>query len=68
MIALPSDVARAKPDVQASYQALLESMVGLFSEELKDHSDNVRQKALSLAALAVGGMILARTLPDSALA
>jgi AcrR family transcriptional regulator len=68
MIALPSDVARAKPDVQASYQVLLESMVGLFSEGLKDHSVNVRQKALSLAALAVGGMILARTLPDSALA
>lgn len=68
MIALPSDVARAKPEVQASYQILLEAMVGLFSGGLKNHSENVRQKALSLAALSVGGMILARTLPDSALA
>ena len=68
MIALPSDVARANPDVQASYQILLEAMVGLFSVGLKNHTEDVRQKALSLAALSVGGMVLARTLPDSELA
>jgi len=28
MIALPSDIARANPEVQASYQELLEAMVG----------------------------------------
>lgn len=65
MIALPSDVARASPGVQASYQRLLEAMVGLFETSLGDGS---RQKALSLAALSVGGMVLARSLPGSALA
>ncbi len=72
MIALPSDIARANPDVQASYQQLLEAMVWLFEkgleEPLKPHPEIARQKALSLAALCVGGMVLARSLPDSKLA
>ena len=67
MIALPSDVARANSDVQTSYQELLLSMVGLFENSL-GKQDGAREKALSLAALCVGGMVLARSLPDSALA
>lgn len=67
MIALPSDVARANPEVQASYQELLQAMVCLFENSLGDGVDS-RPKALSLAALCVGGMVLARTLPDSRLA
>lgn len=68
MIALPSDIARANPEVQSSYQELLEAMVGLFESGLGGNSNQSRQKALSLAALCVGGMVLARTLPDSDLA
>ena len=68
MIALPSDVARSNPEVQSAYQELLESMVGLFETGLEGQNGKTRQKALSLAALCVGGMVLARTLPDSALA
>lgn len=70
MIALPSDVARASPEVQSSYQELLEAMVWLFETSLdqeKSKSDT-RQKALTLAAVCVGGMVLARTLPKSGLA
>ncbi len=68
MIALPSDVARARPEVQTAYQKLLESMVLLFEKSLEQQKGEPRQKALSLAALCVGGMVLARTLPDSELA
>lgn len=68
MIALPSDIARSNPDVQSSYQELLSSMVWLFEQDLNSKSEIARQKALSLAALCVGGMVLARTLPDSELA
>ena len=67
MIALSSDVARATPEVQASYQVLLGAMVGLFTQSMQDQTKQVRQKALSLAALSVVGMILARTLPESKL-
>jgi AcrR family transcriptional regulator len=68
MIALPSDVGRSAPEVQAAYQLLLTSMVGLFEESLVGPKSKRRQAALTLAALCVGGMVLARTLPDSVLA
>ena len=65
MIALPSDIARANPEVQASYQELLEAMVWLFESGLEGQGDQARQKAWARAALGVGGMILARSLPAS---
>ena len=71
MIALPSDVARAGPEVRASYEVLLKAMVGLFEQSLRAKKVRPaarRQRARSLAALCVGGMVLARTLPDSAFA
>jgi TetR/AcrR family transcriptional repressor of nem operon len=68
MIALPSDIARAEPEVQSSYQRLLEAMVSVFEGSGNDEKYTTRQEALSLAALCVGGMVLARTLPNSALA
>lgn len=67
LIALPSDIARANPEVQTSYQELLEAMVRLFESGLEGQGDKTRQKALSMAALCIGGMILARTLPASEL-
>ncbi len=68
MIALPSDVARANPQVRLAYQELLGAMVGLFETGVDSTTGPAREQALSLAALCVGGMILARTLPDSGLA
>jgi len=68
MIALPSDVARANPAVRDSYLHLLDGMVGLFEHCLADRQGEARKQALSLAVSCVGAMVLARTLPDSALA
>ncbi|MEP5731859.1 MAG: TetR/AcrR family transcriptional regulator [Sulfitobacter sp.] len=68
MIALPSDVARANEDTQASFQQLLMAMVWLFENAVPQDRATRRQDALTTAALCVGGMVLARTLPDSALA
>ena len=68
MIALPSDVARAGDEVRSSYQNLLNAMVSLFEHRMESKTEHSRTQALSLAALCVGGMILARTLPDSPLA
>lgn len=67
MIALPSDVARANDSVGQSYQILVEAIVGLFETGLAKHSPSPRDAALSIAALCVGGMVLARTVPDSQL-
>ncbi|GAA0472497.1 TetR/AcrR family transcriptional regulator [Parasphingorhabdus litoris] len=68
MIALPSDIARSNPQVQTSYQQLLEAMVGLFENGIGKEANDARQQALSLAALCVGGMVIAKSLPDSELA
>lgn len=68
MIALPSDVARASEEVQAAYQKLLEAMVYLFETSLEASGRRSRGNALALAALSVGGMVLARSLPTSELA
>ena len=66
LIALPSDIARAGDKVKASYQQLFEAMVGLYESNLE--KDSSRETALILATLCVGGMVLARTLPDESLA
>lgn len=47
---------------------LLEAMVSLFERSLSGASRRKRQTALALAALSVGGMVLARTLPNSEVA
>lgn len=68
MIALPSDVAREGPEVQRSYEELLTAMVQLFESNLASDQKDPRRVSLSLAALCVGGMVLARSLPESELA
>ena len=68
MIALPSDVARGDTATQESFQRLLEAMVWLFETNMQPQSGETRQDAQALAALCVGGMVLAKALPDSDLA
>lgn len=68
MIALPSDVARAGTGVKRAYHGLLERMAGLFAQSAEPSADAAaaRQRGLALAALCVGGMVLARTIEDDA--
>ena len=68
MIALPSDVARGTPDIQRAYQDLLTAMVWLFETSQPKEDAQSRQRALAMSALCVGGMVLARSIPDAALA
>lgn len=68
MIALPSDIARSSPEVQTAYEQLLVAMIGLFENSFPGPRPAAHKKALVLAALSVGGMVLARTLPNSKLA
>lgn len=68
LIAYATDVGRAGPRVRGSYRQLLEAMVWLFESNLEGDESDRRQRALSLAALCVGGMILARSLPETDIA
>lgn len=64
MIALPSDVARENEEVRNAYQDLLTSMIWLFESSRESDTANSRKTALAMACLCVGGMVLARSIPD----
>ena len=69
MIALPSDIARSGREVRQAYESSLVKMVSIFENlSNKKGSKESRQKAISIAALCVGGMVMARTVENKDLA
>lgn len=69
LIAQPSDVARAGPVVKEAFEKVLNSMVDLFEHNIGETplGKNPRDGALALAALCVGGMVLARAVSSETL-
>ncbi len=65
LIAYATDVARAGPQVQESYRELLEGMVSLFEFNLAGDPAERAKRARALAAMCVGGMVIARALPGT---
>jgi TetR/AcrR family transcriptional regulator, transcriptional repressor for nem operon len=66
LIGLASDVARGSDAVKAAYREVLEVLVQLFQADLDE--PRTRERALALVALCVGGMVVARSVDDQALA
>jgi TetR/AcrR family transcriptional regulator, transcriptional repressor for nem operon len=64
MIALPSDVARADERVKAAFETVFKAMVTLLGREVKNGGQNT---ALAIAALCIGGMVVARSMNDRGL-
>src|SRR6476660_3260857 len=67
MIALPSDVSRGGDSVKSAFRQVLEMMVGAFAANLGPGEGPPRERALALAAMVVGGMVLARAVDDKML-
>lgn len=65
LIAYATDVARAGPQVRESYRELLEGMVSLFEYNLEGSAQERAKRARALAAMCVGGMVIARALPGT---
>ena len=65
MVALPSDVARSNASAKRAYRAALEGMLAILGESRAHGRD--RTRALAIAALCVGGMVIARASDDRAL-
>ena len=66
LMALPSDVARAGPEVRKAYQRVLEALTSVF--EINAGAGiglSPRQHGLAVAATCVGAMVLARTIDDA---
>ncbi|MPZ32761.1 MAG: TetR family transcriptional regulator [Rhodospirillales bacterium] len=66
LIALPFDIARSGDGVKAAYQDVLEKLLGLLQADLA--GPQARERALSVAALCVGGLVTARGVTDPGLA
>lgn len=61
MVALPSDVARGDETVKGAFETVFRAMVNLLEREVKDGSQNT---AMAIAALCIGGMVVARSVND----
>ena len=66
LIALPSDVARSGDHVKAAYQDVMEKLLVLLQADMA--GPQARERALSVVALCVGGLVAARSVADPALA
>jgi AcrR family transcriptional regulator len=67
MVGLPSDTARCGKVARAAFQQVLEMMVDAFEANVGPATEPPRERALALAALCVGAMVLARSVDDGRL-
>ena len=66
LLGMASDVSRSGAAVKSAYQQVVETLVGVFAASLGQ--SQARERALVLATLCVGGMVLARGVDDPGLA
>jgi TetR/AcrR family transcriptional repressor of nem operon len=68
MVALPTDVAHSGKDAKRAYETVFKAMVSVLERSLMDKKGSRRIKAQAIAAMSIGGMVVARTMVDQALA
>jgi TetR/AcrR family transcriptional repressor of nem operon len=68
MVALPTDVARSNTSAKRAFETVFKAMVSVLERSLRDKAQPRRVKAEAIAALCIGGMVVARTMVDRSLA
>ncbi len=68
MVALPTDVARSGVSARRAFETVFKAMVSVLERSLTQNGRQRRATAQSIAALSIGGMVVARTMVDRALA
>jgi hypothetical protein len=68
MVALPSDVARSGKSAQNAFETAFKAMVSILERGSSNTHHSHRVVAQAVAALCVGGMVIARAIADRALA
>jgi TetR/AcrR family transcriptional repressor of nem operon len=68
MVALPTDVARSGVSAKRAFETMFRAMVSVLERSLVQNGRRRRAIAQSIAALSIGGMVVARTMVDRALA
>lgn len=64
MVALPTDVARSGVAARRAFETVFRAMVSVLERSLLDKKQPCRATAQVIAALSIGGMVVARTLVD----
>jgi TetR/AcrR family transcriptional regulator, transcriptional repressor for nem operon len=67
MVALPSDVARSDARVKTAFETVFKAMVTLLGREVRTRSQARENTAMAIAALCIGGMVVARSMNDRGL-
>ena len=67
MVALPSYVARRGKNVKRVFETVFKAMVSVLERSLSDKKGSSHARAQAIAALCVGGMVVARSMADRAL-
>ena len=68
MVALPTDVARSGKGARLAFETVFKAMVSVLERGILQDVQRRRTTAQSIAALAIGGMVVARAMVDRALA
>jgi TetR/AcrR family transcriptional regulator, transcriptional repressor for nem operon len=68
MVALPTDVARSGVRAKRAFETVFRAMVSVLERSLAQNGRSRRATAQAIAALSIGGMVVARTMVDGALA
>jgi AcrR family transcriptional regulator len=68
MVALPCDVARSSPAVKSAFESVFKAMVAALERDVAGTPRERRAAAMAVAALCIGGMVVARSLIDTRLA
>jgi len=67
MVALPSDVARGDARVKTAFETVFKAMVTLLGREVRNSRQARENTAMAIAALCIGGMVVARSMNDNGL-
>jgi TetR/AcrR family transcriptional repressor of nem operon len=62
MVALPSDVARCDESVKGVFETVITAMVAILGREVRSTIHESENAAMAIAALCIGGMVVARAL------
>jgi AcrR family transcriptional regulator len=68
MVALPTDVARSGTNARRAFETVFKAMVDVLERSMVQKGQRRHCNAQGIAALAIGGMIVARTMVDRNLA
>jgi TetR/AcrR family transcriptional regulator, transcriptional repressor for nem operon len=68
MVALPTDVTRCSDDAKQAFENVFAAMVGVLERSVAEDNQRRRAKAQAVAALCVGGMVVARAMSNRVVA